>query len=173
MRALLERSEARVYLDARRTGVQLPPHLLTEPQLRLDYSYGFSPPIPDLVVDEKGISATLSFSQRAFATFVPWEAVYLIADYDGNGGVWQEDIPGEVLERVALTLEQQKPTPPPPPQPNAPAAPVAKESSRPKLVSIPDAPPADDVTGGGAKAPESEAPSDDPPRPRPTLRLVK
>mgnify|MGYP001246848851 FL=1 len=64
MRALLEKSEARVYLDARKTGVVLPAHLRAEPQLRLDYSYGFHPPIADLVIDDQGIGATLSFNQR-------------------------------------------------------------------------------------------------------------
>lgn len=101
--ALLERSEARVHLDARRPGVLLPPSLLAEGQVRLDYSYGFSPPIPDFKVDEHGISATLSFNRQPQHTFVPWSAVFLIADYDGNGSVWAEDIPQDLLDRSAPT----------------------------------------------------------------------
>ncbi len=164
MRALLERSEARVYLDARRDGVKLPAHLRAEPQLRLDYSYGFHPPIPDLVVNDEGIAATLSFNQRPQPTFIPWAAIYLIADYDGNGAVWQDDIPGEVLERVAAALEKQPMSAPA--EVNAPAG-----KARPRLVALPDegsdGAPAEDV-------PAVAAPPDaEPPRPRPALRLVK
>jgi len=88
-----------VHLDARRPGVILPSSLLGEGQVRLDYSYGFSPPIPDFKIDELGISATLSFNRQPQHTFVPWSAVFLIADYDGNGSVWAEDIPQDLLDR--------------------------------------------------------------------------
>ncbi len=117
MRALLERSEARVHLDARRAGVVLPERLLGDGHVRLDYGYGFQPPIPDLVIDDKGIHATLSFSRVPFRTFVPWESVYLIADFDGNGAVWQEDLPPDLLEGVAPAETMPPPEPPPPSPP--------------------------------------------------------
>ena len=98
MLALLERAEARVHLDARRPGVELPARFLGQAHLRLDYGYGFTPPIPDLVIDDDGIRATLSFNRMPFATFVPWSAIYLIADFDGNGAVWQEDIPSDLQD---------------------------------------------------------------------------
>ena len=41
----------------------------------LSYGLDMPVPIPDLVVDDAGISATLSFSREPFKTFVPWEAV--------------------------------------------------------------------------------------------------
>jgi hypothetical protein len=74
----------------------LPQHLLGRAQLRLDYSYGFSPPIRDLAIDDKGIAATLSFSGQASETFVPWSAIYLIVDFSGQGVFWQEDIPSDL-----------------------------------------------------------------------------
>jgi hypothetical protein len=98
MQALLERAEARVHLDARRDGVMLPDRLRGDGHVRLDYGYGFQPPIPDLVIDDDGIHATLSFNRVPFRTFVPWTAIYLIADFDGNGAVWQEDIPADLLD---------------------------------------------------------------------------
>ena len=113
MLALLEKSEARVHLDARRAGVVLPERLLQDGHVRLDYGYGLTPPIPDLDVAEDGIHATLSFNRVPFATFIPWTAVYLIADYDGNGAVWQEDIPADLLEGMAPTENTPDPTPPP------------------------------------------------------------
>jgi hypothetical protein len=123
MLALLDRAEARVHLDARHADVQLPERFRAEPHLRLDYGYGFQPPIPDLAVDDDGISATLSFNRQPFRTFVPWAAVYLIADFDGNGAVWQEDIPGDL--KLDAPPPSAAPLPaqaeaPPPAQPEAP-----------------------------------------------------
>jgi stringent starvation protein B len=118
MLALLERAEARVHLDARRPGVQLPARFLAEAHLRLDYGYGFQPPIPDLTIDDDGIRATLSFNRQPFATFVPWEAVYVIADFDGNGAVWQDDIPPDLpIERAPADSEASSDKPLAPPEP--------------------------------------------------------
>lgn len=59
--------------------LKLPPGLFKEEGLfstiTLDYGLNMPIPIPDLKVDESGISATLSFGREPFATFVPWEAV--------------------------------------------------------------------------------------------------
>jgi Stringent starvation protein B len=124
MLALLERAEARVHLDARRPGVALPPRFLDQAHLRLDYGYGFTPPIPDLVIGDDGIHATLSFNRQPFATFVPWSAIYLIADFEGNGAVWQEDIPAD------LRVEQDAGGAPPsqqPPEPEKPPEPPGKK----------------------------------------------
>jgi hypothetical protein len=127
MLALLERAEARVHLDARRAGVQLPDRLLADGHVRLDYGYNFTPPIPDFAIDDAGIHATLSFNRIPFSTFVPWDAIYLIADFDGNGAVWQEAIPADLLDDSGIT----DPTGPPPapgpaPKPPKPGDPPKK-----------------------------------------------
>jgi stringent starvation protein B len=112
MQGLLDRAEARVHLDARRDGVVLPARLLADGHVKLDYGYGLTPPIPDLEIDDHGIHATLSFNRVPFRTFVPWSAVYLIADFDGNGAVWQEDIPTDLLDVTEAPADE-----PPPPDP--------------------------------------------------------
>jgi hypothetical protein len=119
MLALLERAEARVHLDARRDGVVLPTRFLADGHVRLDYGYHFTPPIPDLVVDDDGVHATLSFNRQPFSTFVPWSAIYLIADFDGNGAVWQDDIPPDLLDKGEVG--EAAPGEPPPPEPEPPA----------------------------------------------------
>lgn len=141
MLALLERAEARVHLDARRPGVVLPPRFLGQAHLRLDYGYGFTPPIPDLVIDDEGIRATLSFNRQLFTTFVPWSAVYLIADFDGNGAVWQEDIPSDLkIEQDAggappsETSSSSSPSPSPPPDDDKPPSGKKPRPSHLKLV---------------------------------------
>src|SRR4051812_4790498 len=124
MLALLERAEARVHLDARKDGVVLPERLLADGHVRLDYGYHFAPPIPDLIVDDDGIHATLSFSRLPFQTFVPWSAVYLIADFDGNGAVWQDDIPADLLDQS--TMDEAPTAPPPSPSDDEPPKPGKK-----------------------------------------------
>ena len=83
--------------------------------------YGFTPPIPDLVIDDEGIRATLSFNRVPFSTFIPWSAIYLIADFDGNGAVWQEDIPSD------LKMEQDAGGAPPSATPKEPEPPEPKK----------------------------------------------
>lgn len=128
MLALLERAEACVHLDARQPGVSLPARLLDQAHLRLDYSYGFSPPIPDLSVDDEGISATLSFGRQPFRTFVPWSAVFVIADFEGKGAVWHADIPAD------LRAADSGPVTLPPPEPAKAEPPKKPRPSHLKLV---------------------------------------
>ena len=45
----------------------------------LEYELDAVVPIPDLVADDEGIRATLSFSRQPHATFVPWKAVMAMA----------------------------------------------------------------------------------------------
>jgi hypothetical protein len=127
MLTLLERSEARVHLDARRSGVVLPERLLRSGNVRLDYGYGLQPPIPDLLVDDEGIRATLSFNRLPVLTFIPWPAVFLIADFDGHGAVWKEDIPADLLEGLQPEAPAARPIP---------AAPEPVKKTRPSHLKL-------------------------------------
>ena len=173
MRALLEHAEAQVHLDARREGVELPARLRSSGNVRLDYGYGLVPPIPDLSVDEDGIRATLAFNRIPFATFIPWSAVFLIADFAGRGAVWREDLPPELVEQAATDS-----APPPEGQPDRV---TERDIQPPRRFTVMDGDAERPITGKAAAttqdpsandAPTGE-PSDEPPRPRPTLRLVK
>jgi hypothetical protein len=168
MRALLEHAEAQVHLDARREGVVLPDRLRASSNVRLDYGYGLTPPIIDLTVDEKGISATLAFNRVPFATFVPWSAVFLIADFAGRGAVWREDLPPELMVDPAFGGPGGK-------------APAQRVTERDFLSPPPEPTPAPrrfTVVDDATPPPEGPDPSGrdepDPPKSsRPTLRLVK
>jgi hypothetical protein len=48
----------------------------------LEYGLDLARPIPDMEVTDKGIRATLSFSNEPHATFIPWEAVAKIIGLD-------------------------------------------------------------------------------------------
>jgi len=94
--ALLAEGWTSLHLDARRAGVVVPDHLKGEPHLVLQYGHDLPIPIPDLQVDEHGVSATLSFARRPSPTVVPWSAVYVVTAMDGRGVLYQEDIPSDV-----------------------------------------------------------------------------
>jgi hypothetical protein len=85
-----------VNLDPRKPGVDVPERFRKEKRLVLEYGDDLEPPIPDLVLREDGISATLSFSHVLVKTFVPWSAVFAIVDEDSHGKMWKEDLPSDL-----------------------------------------------------------------------------
>jgi stringent starvation protein B len=143
----LERGVAMVHLDARKSGVVVPSQYAQEPHLRLNLSYRYN--IPDLVANEHHVQATLSFGGRPFRCLLPWESIFGVTSHAGEGQVWPEDLPGEVMEGIATRRE-----------------PAAREAghARPSLSCV--------ASGNGEKAPDDSghAQSD---RPRPHLRLVR
>jgi hypothetical protein len=70
-------------------------------------------PIPDLNVDEEGISCTLSFSNSPHYCFLPWGAVYALIGASGRGMVWPEDVPKEVAGQYVVTAPKEEPKPRP------------------------------------------------------------
>jgi stringent starvation protein B len=107
--ALLERGIAMVHLDARRPGVSVPAQFAAEPHLRLNLSYRFG--IPDLVVDDEKVQATLSFSRQPFQCVMPWPAIFGVTSEEGRGQVWPEDLPTEVTLAAERSATQEKPRP--------------------------------------------------------------
>jgi stringent starvation protein B len=85
-----------LHLDARCSGVVIPPEFVHEPHLILQFGHDMPIPIPDLEVTDEGVSATLSFWRTPHHTFVPWSAVYALASADGRGVRYHDDIPAEV-----------------------------------------------------------------------------
>jgi stringent starvation protein B len=94
--AFLSEGWVSIHLDARRAGVSVPAGLTISPHLVLQYGRDMPIPIPDLEVTDEGVFATLSFQRTPHRTFVPWEAVYIVACTDGRGILYYEDVPEEV-----------------------------------------------------------------------------
>jgi stringent starvation protein B len=141
----LERGVAMVHLDARKPGVEVPPQYAQEAHLRLNLSYRYN--IPDLDLNERRIQATLSFSGRPFRCLLPWGSIFGITSHAGEGQVWPEDLPGEVMEGIATHRDPKAPEP---------------AHGKPALSCV--------ATGSGEKAPAEPGQPD---RPRPHLRLVR
>ncbi len=184
MRTLLEHAEAQVHLDARRDGVMLPERLRASGNVRLDYGYELTPPIHDLNIDENGISATLAFNRVPCSTFVPWSAVFLIADFAGRGAVWREDLPAELMIDPAIISEgmpeegapQDAATGPAPkaqPAVRATERNLAPPAPAPRRFTILDGLDAADQLATAPGPTDETRGEPDPPRPRPALRLVK
>jgi len=151
--ALLERGSVHVHLDPRATGVVVPAWFKRQPQLVLQVGLNMPVPIPDLRVDEEGMSCTLSFNRSPFFCVVPWSSVYAMVGDDGRGMVWPEDVPPEVAlharrdsdpakkpppKRALAAVESPKPAAKPRAVPDA-TAPKAKKA-RPKKSAAPAGP---------------------------------
>jgi len=91
---LLDQGMVLVTLDARRDGVDVPRHLRDDAQLRLNLSYRFGLP---LVLDEEGVTATLTFAGSPYACRLPWESLYLFVPHaSGRPMLFPGDVPSEI-----------------------------------------------------------------------------
>ncbi len=109
-----------IHLDPRRPDVLVPRGFMGQPQLVLQVGLNMAIPIPDLKIDEVGISCTLSFNRSPFWCRIPWTAIYALVGEDGRGGVWPDDVPPEI--------QQQKP--------GAPSKGTPGKKARPKLTAV-------------------------------------
>lgn len=99
--ALLERSSVHVHLDPRGTAAVVPPWFKKQPQLVLQIGLNMPVPIPDLRLDDQGLSCTLSFNRSPFYCVVPWASVFAMVGDDGRGMVWPEEVPPEIAKQPA------------------------------------------------------------------------
>ena len=97
---LLRKGSLFIHLDPRVTDVVVPPWLRHQAQLVLQVGYDMPIPIPDLRVDEAGISGTLSFSRTPFLCSVPWNSIFALVGDEGRGMVWPESMPPEIVAEV-------------------------------------------------------------------------
>jgi stringent starvation protein B len=95
---LLERGPVLVHVDARREDVVIPQRFRGDPKLVLRFGYGLTPAIVDLLVDDTGISGTLTFGGVPFHCVLPWPGVYAaVVEGEQRGMVWPEDVPDVLL----------------------------------------------------------------------------
>lgn len=109
--ALLEQATVLVHLDPRGEQVQVPAWFKRQPQLVLQIGLNMPKPIPDLNVDDDGISCTLSFSNTPHYCHLPWASVYALIGASGRGMVWPDDVPKEVAGQYVVTTPKEEPKP--------------------------------------------------------------
>jgi stringent starvation protein B len=100
--ALLERSSVYVHLDPRQAAVVVPPWFKKKLQLVLQIGLNMPVPIPDLRLDDDGMSCTLSFNGAQFFCVVPWSSVFAMVGDDGRGMVWPDDVPADVARQAQV-----------------------------------------------------------------------
>ncbi len=147
--ALLQGPSVFVHLDPRKKGVVVPSNFRKQPQLVLQIGLNMAVQIPDLRVDDDGISCTLSFSRSPFWCCLPWFAVYAIVSEDGPGMVWPEDVPPEVAAQMQAAVTKQQPKRP---RPKLAAVGPAPEDSEPEE-NAPEAAGAESRSSSAAAAP--------------------
>jgi hypothetical protein len=122
--ALLEKSWAFLQVDGRVEGVDLP-DWLRAPGVTLQIGYDMPVPIPDLVINEQGVTATLSFRRTPHTCKLPWRSIFAMTDAEGRGVMFPDDVPADV---------GATPAEPPPPAPQPPAPGKKPRPSHLKLV---------------------------------------
>lgn len=88
--ALLRKGWIKVQFDPNRVFVTIPPWFRgRSSHVILQFGYNMPVPIPDLAVDEVGISGTLHFDGKPYLCFIPWTAVSAVVDEKtSNGLAW-------------------------------------------------------------------------------------
>ncbi|HYQ01417.1 MAG TPA: ClpXP protease specificity-enhancing factor SspB [Polyangiaceae bacterium] len=109
--ALLEQASMYIHLDPRSGSVQVPPGFKNQPQLVLQVGLNMAVAIPDLHVDDQGLSCTLSFNRTPFFCMIPWPAVFALVGENGQAMVWAEDVPAEVAAQAQAQKAPEKPRP--------------------------------------------------------------
>ena len=109
--ALLEQASMYIHLDPRADSVQVPMSFKNQPQLVLQVGLNMAVAIPDLHVDEQGLSCTLSFNRTPFFCMIPWPAVFALVGENGQAMVWAEDVPAEVAAQAQAQKAPEKPRP--------------------------------------------------------------
>jgi len=99
--ALLQGPSVFIHLDPRKPQVVVPAYFKKQPQLVLQVGLNMQIPIPDLKVDDEGVTCTLSFNRRPFWCKLPWSAIYALVGeategQEMKGMLWPEDVPAEI-----------------------------------------------------------------------------
>ncbi len=174
--ALLERSNDRgiyVHLDPRCTGVAVPAWFKKQPQLVLQIGLNMAIPIPDLRLDDEGMSCTLSFNRSPFYCVVPWTSVFAIVGDDAKGMVWPDDMPSEIARQAQVRAVETparkeplrvEPAPAAEGKPEA-AAKGKRTKKRPALAAVADGDDTPVRESRPVRAPQPAAPAVVPPAP--------
>lgn len=141
VQTLLDQGPILIHIDARGESVIVPEHFRSQARLVLRFGYRLSPPIVDLDVGEEAIRGTLTFGGQPFTCTVPWQSLYaVIAESSGQGTVWPEDVPDEILEELGMAAgttashSATKASAPPAPVTRPPDKPTKQRANHLKLV---------------------------------------
>jgi len=97
-----------IFIDTRKSGVELPEQHKGNPQLPLNLDYAFQ--IPDFKILPDHIEASLSFNRQRFFCVIPFEAIYAMSSkVTGEALVYPDQLPKDIalFESPAKSEETQ------------------------------------------------------------------
>jgi hypothetical protein len=155
--ALLQGPSVFIHLDPRKPEVVVPPYFKKQPQLVLQVGLNMAIPIPDLKVDDEGVTCTLSFNRRPFWCRLPWTAIYALVGEaldgeDMKGMLWPDDVPAEIAAQREGKGQQAGPTGPQRTRPH-------REPKRKAIASAPPSEPKAAAPKPGERPAEAESPT--------------
>lgn len=95
---LLSGGYLRAHFDPRHPGVTAPPHVRS--MITAAFDYGEDAPLVVPEVTEEGLSATLLFQGVSHVTYVPWDAVFMLATPEHGATFWPDSVPPDAVETV-------------------------------------------------------------------------
>jgi stringent starvation protein B len=99
---MLAQGPVLIRLDARKPGVVVPQEHASDPQLRLRLGKELDPPVTDLVVDDRGVTGSLTFHGTPFHCVLPWSAIYgLQLELPTAEELWNDEIPKDLGSAAA------------------------------------------------------------------------
>lgn len=96
-----------VHLKTECDGLLLPDHLRSQNTVTLKLSRYFQRPVK---VNKDAINAELLFKGEYFECIIPWSALWGITSIDGEGRVWAEDVPTDLLAEIITPTERKAET---------------------------------------------------------------
>jgi hypothetical protein len=145
--ALLQGPSIFIHLDPRKPEVVVPAYFKKQPQLVLQVGLNMAISIPDLKVDDEGVTCTLSFNRRPFWCRLPWTAIYALVGEalegeDMKGMLWPDDVPAEIAAQREGKAPQVGPGSQrtrPPREPKRKAVAAGAPPNEPKRATLPKA----------------------------------
>ncbi len=130
---MLQHGTVMIYLDTRRSEVDVPTIHRNQIQLALNLSYNFR--IPDFKITDTLIEVSLTFPDGKYFCILPFTAIYgMTSRFTGETVVFPEDVPAELMSQPAVKEAQatSKPTLTAISNPEAPAESLKKEEPKKK-----------------------------------------
>ena len=107
---LLTQEHVLVHINTRSEGVVIPAHLTKQNTVTLKLSRMFRRPVE---ITEAEITADLLFNGSYFQCVIPWAGIWGATSAEGEGRVWPDDIPEDlVAEILAPTAKSPQHSPP-------------------------------------------------------------
>lgn len=111
LRDFLTKGMTMVHFDGRHPDVIIPSELSNDFHVRLNFSFNFEP--RDLILNETGIGATLTFPSGMYWTFVPYDAIFSISSHvTKEFQFWTESTPSEFFNSHRVNEAPQSPPTP-------------------------------------------------------------